>query len=95
MKLIQYSSSSCGPCRIAKRYITETYPDLDYTIINVKTMKEDDEFFYKNFISRLSAIPRFIVLDDDNKLLKDIGMGFSINSATAKTLKNAIEKYSE
>ena len=76
MKLIQYTMPGCNPCRVAQRYIQTNYPNLEYNLVNVRTLEENDPLHYKNFPITVMGVPRFITVDKDNNFLEDIGSGF-------------------
>lgn len=87
MKLVQYSTPGCNPCRIAQRYIKDNYPNLDYNVINVRNLEEDNPLHYKNFPITVRGVPRFITVDKDNKFIEDIGSGFSLRADSPTRLK--------
>ena len=68
----------CGPCLLAQTYIKTNYPKIDYNLINIRNLKEDNTLHYKNFPISVRGVPRFITVDDNNNFLEDLGSGFGL-----------------
>ena len=82
-EILFFSSSSCGPCKLAKAAITEeVVNELNITITNVSAEKDFDTFAKH----KVASVPTFILLEDD------IEIGRKIGFKTINDLKDLIEK---
>lgn len=103
--LIQFSTTTCGPCKAAKKMIEEqVIPESEnlltedgYRIIYLDKMEGDDSFYlpFVNHIG-LRSVPTFIVLDENKKLVniqgeKEDGEVFKVESFRARDLPTLIE----
>jgi thiol-disulfide isomerase/thioredoxin len=66
-KLIQFSTTWCGPCKRAKKFIEDTYdPSIDlYEFVDT----DADDYPYKAVAEkvRVRSVPRFVVYNEEDK----------------------------
>lgn len=66
-KILFFSSSSCGPCNLAKKQLSEdVINDLGITIVNVSA-ENDFEMFAK---FQVASVPTFISVDENDIEIK-------------------------
>lgn len=87
MELIQFSTLTCPPCRMAKEYIERNYDInvINYTYIPVEYLNEFDPK-YKEILKGIKSrsVPIFVVMDGDNLVYTFVGFD-----------KQEISKYAE
>lgn len=73
-ELLQFSTSWCGPCKAARKFITSNWSDLNYRFIDLEST-EDQEIL--SFASRLNvrSVPVFALVEGE-KIIKSF-KGFS------------------
>lgn len=69
-KILFFSSSSCGPCKLAKSMLTEeVVNNLDVEIKNISAENDFETFAeYK-----VASVPTFILVDDDVEIKRKVG----------------------
>lgn len=75
MRLVQFSTRFCGPCRISKSYLSDKLDSDKYVYIDVHNDSKHD-LMYLLQIAKRSAVPQFFLLGERDKLL-DYWVGYS------------------
>jgi thiol-disulfide isomerase/thioredoxin len=87
MELIQFSTSTCPPCRAAKEYIERNY-DVDfinYKYISIETIGTQDPK-YLALLEETNArrVPIFVVTEDGKMIYSFTGFGSSCKEEISK-----------
>lgn len=96
MELIQFSTLTCPPCRMAKEYIERNYDInvINYTYIPVEYLNEFDPR-YKEILKGIKSrsVPIFVVMDGDNLVYTFVGFDKQeIGKYAEYVLKNSKNK---
>ena len=78
-KLIQFSTTTCGPCTKATKFITEKFGP-DESVYETVYLDKDD-FKYKEVLHvvQINSVPTFVVLDESKNEISDVFRGLDVN----------------
>lgn len=76
MELIQFSTLTCPPCKMAKEYIERNFDTglINYTFVPIEYL-EDFDPKYKNILKTIKSrsVPIFVVMDEENMIYTFVG----------------------
>jgi thiol-disulfide isomerase/thioredoxin len=82
MKLLKFSASWCGPCKMLSKTIEQVKDELDCDIIEIDI---DDDFETANKF-QIRGVPTLVLMDGETEVARKTG------SMSAAELKNFVKK---
>lgn len=82
MKLLKFSASWCGPCKMLSKTIEQVKDELDCDIVEIDI---DVDFETANKF-QIRGVPTLVLMDDETEVARKTG------SMSAAELKNFVKK---
>ena len=82
MKLLKFSASWCGPCKMLSKTIEQVKDELDCDIVEIDI---DDDFETANKF-QIRGVPTLVLMDGETEVARKTG------SMSAAELKNFVKK---
>ena len=82
MKLLKFSASWCGPCKMLSKTIEQVKDELDCDIIEIDI---DDDFETANKF-QIRGVPTIVLMDGETEVARKTG------SMSAAELKNFVKR---
>lgn len=82
MKLLKFSASWCGPCKMLSKTIEQVKDELDCDIIEIDI---DDDFETSNKF-QIRGVPTLVLMDGETEVARKTG------SMSAAELKNFVKR---
>ena len=82
MKLLKFSASWCGPCKMLSKTIEQVKDELDCDIVEIDI---DDDFETANKF-QIRGVPTLVMMDGETEVARKTG------SMSAAELKNFVKK---